>query len=261
MTRPRLLLVYVLALLSVAPAALAQGWGTIKGRVTYAGDPPQLPPLKVNKDVVHCLKNGPIPDETWVVHPKNKGVRWVAIWLAVDKNGTADYQAVPRLHPAVAPLPAGRREAVLDYSVCRFEPRVLVMRHGQTLVGKNDSPVVHCLNLAWIGGPGVLRIVPPLDRVEVKDGWRPDPLPVLATCNIHPWMRAYVFCLSHPYFAVTDADGAFEIKNVPAGTFRLIAWHEDKGWILGTQRPSRDGRAITIDAGKTADLDIKIKKE
>src|SRR5262245_60259412 len=109
MTQLRRLLVCVLALLSVAPAALGQGWGTIKGRVVYAGDPPQLPPLPVNKDVMHCLSNGPIPDETWVVHPKNKGVRWVAVWLAVDKNGSADYKAVPRLHPTVATVPAGRR--------------------------------------------------------------------------------------------------------------------------------------------------------
>jgi hypothetical protein len=251
----------VLALLPAAPAALGQGWGTIKGRVVYAGDAPQLPPLKVTKDVMHCLSKGPIPDETWVVHPKNKGVRWVAIWLAVDKNGSADHQAVPRLHPTVATIPAGRREAVLDYTVCRFEPRVLVLRQGQTLVGKNDSPVAHCLNLSWVAGPGFLRIVPPMTRMEVKDGLKPDPLPALVTCNIHSWMRAYVFYLAHPYFAVTDAEGAFEIKNVPAGTLRVIAWHEDKGWLLGDQRPSRNGRAITIDAGKTADLDLRIKKE
>jgi hypothetical protein len=260
MPRPRLLLVCVLALLSAAPAALAQGWGTIKGRVTYAGDPPQLPPLQVNKDVMHCLKNGPIPDETWVVHPKSKGVRWVAVWLAVDKNGSADHQAVPPLHPAVAPLPAGRREAVLEYSCCKFEPHVLILRHGQTFVAKNDGVVCHNLLLTGAKGPMVNRLLKPEERVEVKDGWQPDCMPVLARCAIHHWMKAYVFYLSHPYFAVTDADGKFEIKNVPAGTFRLLAWHEDKGFILGDQRPNRNGRAITIDAGKTAELDIKITK-
>src|SRR5262245_7998429 len=132
MSRPHLLLVGVLALLPAAPAALGQGWGTIKGRVTYDGDPPRLPPLEIKKDRKECLAKGPIPDERWVVHPKNRGVRWVAVWLAVDKKGAADHQAVPPLHPAVATIPADRREVVIDYGCCRYEPHVLILRRGQS---------------------------------------------------------------------------------------------------------------------------------
>ena len=45
-------------------------------------------------------------------------------------------------------------------------------------------------------------------------------------CNIHPWMKAYFFVLDHPYFAVTDEKGRFEIQGLPAGEYTLSAWHE-----------------------------------
>jgi Carboxypeptidase regulatory-like domain len=48
-------------------------------------------------------------------------------------------------------------------------------------------------------------------------------------CDVHGWMNAYVGVLDHPYFAVTDADGKFELKDVPAGTYTIEAWHEKLG--------------------------------
>jgi uncharacterized protein (DUF2141 family) len=50
-------------------------------------------------------------------------------------------------------------------------------------------------------------------------------------CNIHHWMRAYIGAVQHPYFAVTGADGTFEIKNLPPGEYSVAAWQEK----LGTQ--------------------------
>jgi hypothetical protein len=48
-------------------------------------------------------------------------------------------------------------------------------------------------------------------------------------CNVHNWMNAYAGVLPHPYFAVTAGGGGFELKNVPAGTYTLEAWHEKLG--------------------------------
>jgi hypothetical protein len=48
-------------------------------------------------------------------------------------------------------------------------------------------------------------------------------------CNQHPWMRAYVSVLPHPYFAVSAADGSFQIKNLPPGEYTLVAVHEKFG--------------------------------
>ena len=63
---------------------------------------------------------------------------------------------------------------------------------------------------------------------DVKFFSRPEVM-VRFRCNIHTWMSAYAGVLEHPYFAVTTPAGAFELKNVPAGTYTIEAWHEKAG--------------------------------
>jgi hypothetical protein len=252
----RWLTVCAAAVLVSAGPALADGWGTIKGKVTYNGNPPKLNPKAVTKDQQHCLSRGAIPDETWVVNPKNKGVRWVVVWLVVDDGGKADHTAVPPIHPSLAR--PDQKEVVMDQPCCKFEPHVAVVRKGQDFVGKNSSPIAHNMNLTSIRGPNQNQVLPPGGKMTVKEAqWRPNHLPVKVSCNIHPWMSGYVFCIGHPYFAVTDEDGNYEIKNAPAGKFRLVVWHEE-GWILGEggKPPDRNGAPIEIlaDAVKPADL-------
>jgi hypothetical protein len=48
-------------------------------------------------------------------------------------------------------------------------------------------------------------------------------------CNVHKWMHAYIGVVEHPYFAVTGADGAFELKNVPPGDYTVAVWQEKLG--------------------------------
>jgi hypothetical protein len=65
---------------------------------------------------------------------------------------------------------------------------------------------------------------PPLARKFV----RPE-IMIRVKCNVHPWMKAWVGVVDSPYFAVTSADGSFEIGNVPPGTYTVEAWHEQFG--------------------------------
>ena len=48
-------------------------------------------------------------------------------------------------------------------------------------------------------------------------------------CDVHPWMESYIFVLDHPFFAVTGEDGTYDISDVPAGTYTLVAWHSRLG--------------------------------
>jgi uncharacterized protein (DUF2141 family) len=48
-------------------------------------------------------------------------------------------------------------------------------------------------------------------------------------CNVHGWMHAYAGVLPHPFFSTTGGDGTFTIKNLPAGTYTLEAWHDAFG--------------------------------
>ena len=48
-------------------------------------------------------------------------------------------------------------------------------------------------------------------------------------CNLHPWMRSWIAVMEHPYFAVTGADGSFDLTNVPPGDYTVAVWHEKLG--------------------------------
>jgi hypothetical protein len=54
-------------------------------------------------------------------------------------------------------------------------------------------------------------------------------LAIPVVCNIHPWMRAYLFVFANPYFDVTTKSGIFELRNLPPGTYTIEAWHERLG--------------------------------
>jgi hypothetical protein len=75
-------------------------------------------------------------------------------------------------------------------------------------------------------------------------------------------MSAKNFVLKNPYFAVSDKDGKFEIKNAPAGTYRLVAWQEGMGWVVGDTKPNKMGKKITIKADGVTDLGkLSVKPE
>src|SRR5205807_9114715 len=132
---------------------------------------------------------------------------------------------------------------------CMFIPHALGIRQGQEIVAKNSSTIAH--NVNWSGhplkNPGGNRIVPANQEIVIG-GLRADKYPVKLACNIHGWMNAWVRVFDNPYFAVTDGDGQFEIKQAPAGTFRLVAWQESIGYVT-----NRIGIPVTIKANDAID--------
>lgn len=233
---------------SAAPAAAAdaEGWGTIKGQVVWAGDKvPERAPLKVDKDQNACLKNGPLLDDKLVVNPKNKGVRWAAVYLM---NAGGFKKAIP-VRPSLKDIK--KKVVEIDQPCCLFEPHMLALREGQTLVVKNSAAIPH--NVKVDPEPSINQLVPPGGQVKLED-LKARALPLQIACNIHGWMTGKVFVLPHPYFAVTDENGNFEIKDAPAGDFRLVVWHEEVGWVAGDGKPSRNGKKITIKDNETTDL-------
>jgi hypothetical protein len=237
---------------SAAPAQ--NGWGTIKGRVIFGGkDLPKPEPVDTSKsaDSAKCLEanKGPIFSEEWVVNPKNRGVRWVFVWLAPEKPGGK----LP-INPRLAKVP--NKPVVIDQPCCRYEPHAFAIRQGQDIIAKNSAAMPH--NVNWTGhpvkNPGSNVQIPPGAEFRIT-GLVADRIAVKFQCNIHGWMTAWCRVFDHPYFAITDADGNFEIKDAPAGTFRLMVWHET-GFSGGAA--GRNGQPITIHSGKVTDVgDLK----
>ncbi len=77
-------------------------------------------------------------------------------------------------------------------------------------------------------------------------------VPVPVACNYHPWERAYILPRDNPFYALSDATGAFCIAGLPPGKWEFQAWHERTGYLTTPQWPK--GR-FQVDIGSgTSDL-------
>jgi plastocyanin len=235
----------VLCVLAAGPAAAGDGWGAIKGQVVWAGPTPFTPEkLKVDKDQGECLKNGDLLSEKYVVDPKTKGVRWVMVWLIDPKNPKAALPIKPELKE-VKP-----KKLVLDQPTCQFTPHVLGIRQGQELEVKNPAKVAHNTYMASALGPNLNQLIPPGKSLEIAaEDFHANSI-VSVSCTIHGWMKGTIRVFNHPYFAVTDEKGNFEIKGAPAGNWNLVIW-QDEGWVTAG---GKLGMPVTIKADGTTDL-------
>ena len=247
-----------LAALSLAPAtAQDKGpWTNFKGQIVLpAGKAiPERKPLDITQDKAHCLSKGPILDESVVVNKDNRGIKNVVVWLRPDdaKNPRAQLPA-EKIHPS----DAQRKPATItiDQPCCMFVNRITLARVGDTIVAKNPAPVPH--NFFWTSANnGEFNVT-----IPKESEWKmPQPLaeessPIQFKCTIHPWMAGYVRIFDHPYYAVTDENGNFEIKNAPTGKYRMVVWHEKVGFLNG-----REGRfGIPVEIGgeqKPVEFDV-----
>lgn len=231
-------------------------WTTVKGQVVWAGgDVPVMKAVTITKDEEHCKSKGDVLSEEWVVNPKNKGIRWVAVYLMPQPVKEGEKPTPLPIHPTLQKVAAKDKDVVIDQPVCKFEPHVVALRAGeQNLVIKNSSPIPHNAKYGGFGNKGDNPLIPAGGK-HVADDLKPSIWPVKMECSIHPWMSAWVRVYDHPYFAVTDENGSFEIKLAPAGTWRLGVWQESLGWKGG----DRNGEEIVLEAGKDKELKIELK--
>lgn len=144
-----------------------------------------------------------------------------------------------KLSPPAEPLK-------IDQKGFRFIPHVVVVQTGTTIRFLNNDPEPH--NVYSPEGRYNLGTWPTGDT---RDYTFKKPGVYTQLCNVHPDMLAYVVVVDTPHFALTDAKGAFVIRNVPPGKYTLVAWHEKK-----------DGfeREVEVVAGKPLVLDLVIDK-
>ena len=145
---------------------------------------------------------------------------------------------------------APSQHVVVDQKKMEFIPRVVVVLQGTTVDFTNSDPVGH--NVYWPSISGNKKLTHNLGtwpKGEKKSFQFNDPGVASLLCNVHPEMSGYVIVVTTPYFAVTDKEGNYEIKNVPAGKYTLKAWSEDGKPLT---------QAVEVSAtGATADLTVK----
>ncbi len=225
------------------------GYGTVKGRLVWGGD--TVPPPKVleeqgkaQKDPDVCAKDQAIVSHELEIDPNNKGVAYGFAYL-VRINGTNP--------DAVRDLVASKPKVEIDQRNCDFLPHSLALHQDQALVFKSSDPKTHNVRVTGFNN-GINQTVGAQGQLEVK--LTKETRPIMVKCDIHPWMSANLLILDHPFFAVTEKDGSFEIKGIPAGDQNVLVWHEKVGYVTPG---GNKGVPAKVQPGETVDLrEIKI---
>ena len=146
---------------------------------------------------------------------------------------------------------APKEPVVIDQRKMAFLPHVVTVQQGTTVEFLNSDPVGH--NVYWPSISGNKKLAHNLGtwpKGEKKPFQFNDVGVASLLCNVHPEMSGYVVVSPTPYFAVTDKDGNFEIKNIPAGKYTLKTWSEDG-------KPTT--QAVDV-SGATATVELTVKK-
>lgn len=243
---------FVLVCVFVAETLPAADWGDLTGTFVFDGKPGEAKALAITQDQAFCNKNkAKLVNESLVVG-KEGGIRNIIVYMYLRSD-----DAKPSIHPSYEMKI--KDKVKLDNVGCRFEPHVVLVRTGQTLVLGNPDAVGHNTKIDTFTNPAINPLLPAGASLDQKYG-APERLPTQVSCNIHPWMTAWVVIKDNPYFAVTDAKGKFTIKNVPAGKWTFQFWQEKAGYVqdvsVGGKKTkwTRGRLAVDIPAQGTKDL-------
>lgn len=200
----------------------AAGTGIFKGTIVFDGAVPSLPPLHAKganvKDAEVCSAHA-VADESLVVDSKTKGVQNVFVYLLKAPAGAE-----------VPPVP--KEPVVFDQKGCHFLPHALLVRTGQKVLVKSGDAIAHNTHTFPLRSAGFNQVIKPDDRTGVPLVYdKPERMPVEVKCDLHAWMKAYHLALDHPFMAVTDATGKFEIKGLPPGKHKFTIWQERVGYL------------------------------
>jgi plastocyanin len=205
--------------------------GTIVGTVTFTGDRPAVERLRMASDPACVQGDGPNPQSDAVLIGGTGALQNVFVHV---KSG---------LDPAYS-FPTPDTPVVLDQQGCRYTPRVFGIRAGQPLDIVNSDPTFHNVH-------ALPKTNEEFNHGQQTKGERtrrfftqPEVM-VRFKCDVHSWMAAWVGVTSHPFFAVTGADGTFRLTGVPPGQYTVEAWHER----FGTRTAD-----VTLDAKQEATL-------
>jgi hypothetical protein len=148
------------------------------------------------------------------------------------------------------PLPAARRFE-LSNTDCMLMPQVQAVVAPATLNIYSDDVALHHDRIINVGTGELEGIAPFNDNGEVVpfDRMLDDTEQLEITCDLHPWARAWIVVLDHPYYAMSEKNGTFSIDDVPAGTYHVKVWHP----LLGTAE-----QVVTVGSGQPANVALRI---
>lgn len=214
--------------------------GSIAGSIAYNGAAPAPKKIDTSADPVCGQRNPNLSTEDTVVNNGKLANAFVYI-----KDGTATDGTKIGDYTWTAPSTA----VTLDQDGCHYRPHVLGLMTGQKLSITNSDPTQHNIHPTPKNNPEWNQ-TQPNGAPPIEKTFKQAEVLIPVKCNQHPWMKAYIGVLKHPFFAVSAEDGSYTIKGVPPGTYTVIAWRE--GGATGTEKPM----TVTVAANGTAKADF-----
>lgn len=221
-----------------APKVKAAANGNITGTVKLDGTPPHMKGIDMSKDP-YCVKqheNNPAKMENVVVS-SNGGLQNVVLYISEGLTG-AEASAV------------SSEEPVVNQHNCMYVPHVIAVDVNQkfkVITSDQTTHNIHPLPDPMTGNIPWNKSQPP-GAPPIEASWKSVEM-ISVKCNIHPWMHSWQVVVKGPY-AITDGNGSYTIKNVPAGSYTVTAWQEE----YGTQT-----QKVTVAAGAPAKADFAFK--
>jgi plastocyanin len=214
--------------------------GSVTGAIAYTGTPPAPKKIDTSADPACGSKNPNLTTEDNVV----TNGKLANVFVYIKEGTTADGKKITDFT-----FPAPSTSITLDQNGCHYRPHVLGAMVNQDIQITNSDPTTHNIHFTPKSNPdwnqsqpnGAPPLMHKLARAEVL---------VPVKCNQHPWMKAYIGVLKHPFFTVSAEDGSFTIKGVPPGTYTVVAWHE--GGAAGTEKTM----SVTVPANGSAKADF-----
>jgi plastocyanin len=207
--------------------------------------------VNVQTDKDHCLSKGPLTKQNFA-RSKDGGFANVIVYLRPDSTDREAKFKDDQIHPDYKTPKS--KALIVDQPCCQFEPRVTLARVGDTLEVKNSSPVNHNFNYTSNNNGAENPNIPPGGSYKMKEPLKFEPRYFKFSCSVHPWMGGIIQVFDHPYYTLTDKDGKYEIKNAPAGKFRIVYYHEE-GLHLGAEGRFGTPKDIKPGANGTMELD------
>ena len=188
---------------------------TITGKVNFTGAKPAMRTIDMSANPACAREHkGSAQKSEEVVVNDNNTLRNVFVWV---KSGVPD-----------KPWPPPQGPINLDQKGCMYQPHVIGVMTNQDIKIVNSDPTNHNIHPLPKVNQEWNESQPPKGDSKLKHFTREEVM-IPVKCNVHPWMRAYIGVVGHPFFAVTGNDGTFKIQGLPPGTYTLQAWHEKYG--------------------------------
>lgn len=194
--------------------------GSITGSIALNGQAPAPQPIDMSADTACQSKNPNAVAETVVA--KDGKLQYVFVYI---KDGSVT--GGNRISGYSFPTPS---DAVkLDQTGCHYAPHIIGIQTNQKLQVINSDPTAHNINVQPTKGNPAWNVSQPPSTPPIEKSFARAETLIPVKCNQHPWMKAYIGVLAHPFYAVSGADGSFTIKDVPPGKYTVVAWHEKYG--------------------------------